>query len=84
MKVPISYNFPEFKVPSILKTALMKMYKDGKTTSLIYRTLLNGIFTDLNMLGNNNADSLLEKHRILVACRGKNLLSSYLYERSIN
>ena len=64
-------NFPDHKVPLVLKQSLIKMSKDNKKTTTIYRTLINAVFPDLKILGNNNADTLLSNNRVLNVCRGK-------------
>ena len=63
--------FLDHKAPLVLKQSLIKMTKDNKKTTSIYRTQINAVFQDLKTPANNNADTLLTNHRVLTVCRGK-------------
>ena len=74
VKVPLSLNRPEYQIKSILKKTLVKMLKDNKDTSKIFRAFLNSY--QQSLLGNQNAETFsTQEHEALNAFRGK-LLNS--------
>jgi hypothetical protein len=67
----LSVNFPEYRVPFILKKSLVKMFNTNKKTTQIFRAFLNTVYEN-KFLGNNNADTLLDKEKnALDAFRGE-------------
>jgi len=66
-------------MPKALKQQLNAISLNEKTSdTMIYRDLIKGVITDPIVLGNANAEYLMNNHLVVFACKGKQLKFDYL------
>lgn len=53
-----------------LKMSLLSMHERKRSTTSIFRNLINNIISDPLIYANANADYLLENYPVIAACKG--------------